>query len=164
VGQPAPRPPQPVWGSQAARTGGALRPGPRRLARPRFDLRGFDILAVDDDWDAREVIRMMLEHHGARVVTASSVVDAVRSLETLQPSVVLADLRMPGFDGFNLIERIRADRRLARLPVVAVTALGEHSDFLRTMAHGFDAHVTKPIEEDVLVSVVRRVAQPRGKG
>jgi CheY-like chemotaxis protein len=120
-------------------------------------LEGLALLVVDDDWDAREILRVMLEQHGARVVTAPGVAEAFRLLGDVRVAAVLADLRMPRESGYDLIERLRADRRWARLPVIAVTALGSSGDYLRTLSHGFDAHVVKPVEEDTLLAVLRRL-------
>ncbi|MGH7265016.1 MAG: response regulator [Candidatus Rokuibacteriota bacterium] len=133
-------------------------PGPasrRRAGKRRLD--GLVVLVVDDDWDAREILRVMLEEHGARVLTAPGVGEAMRVLDDVKVGAVLADLRMPRESGYDLVERLRGNRRWTKLPVIAVTALASSGDYLRTLSHGFDAHVVKPVEEETLLAVLRRL-------
>jgi CheY-like chemotaxis protein len=127
---------------------------------PRLPLHGVSILLVEDHADAREAIRQLLEHlGGARVVTAADGGAALLWLdeqETL-PEVVLCDLRMPGMDGFEFLEQVRADRRLSEVPVIALTALAGPGDYHRTFEAGFSAHIEKPIRTNVLLSTVQRI-------
>jgi CheY-like chemotaxis protein len=103
----------------------------------------------------------MLEQYGAKVVTAASAVEALHLLPQVDPHAIVADLRMPGMDGFDFLRRLQTDPRRARIPVVAVTALGTDADYLKTLTHGFQAHLTKPVEDTVLASVVLRVIRDR---
>jgi CheY-like chemotaxis protein len=89
---------------------------------------------------------------------ASNGREALEILATARPHLILCDLLMPGLDGFIVAERIRGDPRFRTIPLVAVTALGEDRDYLRTMMAGFDAHVPKPITYETLVSVLSRFA------
>ena len=114
--------------------------------------RGRTILVVEDHEDSLNVSRLILEAHGARVVCATDGHEALRALEIEQPDLILCDLRMPVMDGYAFIARLRRNPRLARLCVIAVTALGEYSDLLQTWAAGFDGHLAKPVDDYVIRS------------
>jgi CheY-like chemotaxis protein len=131
---------------------------------PRLD--GITVLVVDDDPDARDVARQMLEPLGARVVVAPNGPEALALWRRAAAHIVLLDLLMPGMDGFRVIRALRDHPRGARLPVVAMTALGTETDYYRTWEAGFDGHLTKPVEHGDLASVIqvltRRRAGPSG--
>jgi PAS domain S-box-containing protein len=140
-----------------------------RLAHPHAerpvipDLRGTTILAVDDDEDALTMVRDILEASGATVVTAHSASDALQALEQLPPDVLIADLGMPGMDGFELIQKLRAhpDPKVNQVPAAALTAFSRSEDRARAMQSGFDLHLAKPIDPEALMAAV---AQLRGRG
>jgi CheY-like chemotaxis protein len=133
------------------------RPGRRLQAGPTPRLDGTIVLLVEDDPDARHLARVMLEWHGARVVEAATGLDAIDRLRSSRPHIAVVDLRMPGLDGFGLIRRLRDDDRWARLPAIALTALGSDADLLRTLEAGFAAHLTKPVDDVLLATTVQRV-------
>jgi CheY-like chemotaxis protein len=114
------------------------------------------ILVVEDHEDALNVSRALLEHYGARVLAARHGAEALALLETERPDLVLCDLRMPVMDGFAFMARLRRDPRLARLTVIAVTALGEYPDVLQTWEAGFDGHLAKPVDAATLATAVKR--------
>jgi PAS domain S-box-containing protein len=140
-----------------------------RLAHPHAerpvipDLRGTTILAVDDDEDALTMVRDILEASGATVVTAHSASDALQALEQLPPDVLIADLGMPGMDGFELIQKLRAhpDPKVNQVPAAALTAFSRSEDRAHAMQSGFDLHLAKPIDPEALMAAV---AQLRGRG
>jgi signal transduction histidine kinase/CheY-like chemotaxis protein len=132
------------------------------LGRPAIErsapamLQGLRLLFVDDQPDARDAVRAVLEQFGAAVVTASNVEEAVRLVESYQPHAVLADLAMPGEDGFALMDRLKqqADKRV---PIAALTAFGpEHRD--KILGAGFEMYIGKPIEPPELAMAVQRLA------
>lgn len=112
------------------------------------------VLVVDDEPDARELFASILEGAGATVLTASSAQDARRILEDDGAQVLLSDIEMPGEDGYELLQRARANPRLPRFIAVAVTAYARTVDRRRALDAGFDWHLAKPIEPSELVSVV----------
>jgi CheY-like chemotaxis protein len=125
-------------------------------------LDGIVVLVVEDHEASREATTLLLQSLGARVLTAANGTAALHSLGAEIPHVVLCDLRMPEMDGFAFVQRVRRDPRLARLPVIALTARGDTRTFLRTWSASFDTHLTKPVAVDTLVDAVRRViARPR---
>jgi CheY-like chemotaxis protein len=121
-------------------------------------LDGMSILVVEDHADSRDMTRQSLEAEGARVWLAVNGRDALDVLRRIRPpDAVLCDVRMPGMDGLTLVQRLRADLRWRRLPIVALTAYGEHRDYFSTLAAGFDAHLVKPVDLEAMVAVIRRL-------
>jgi two-component system cell cycle response regulator DivK len=123
-------------------------------------LDGITVLVVDDDEDTRELLRQVLEFHGARVLLAEDGRGALDILGRTEPDLMLCDLMMPGLDGFGVMKRVREDPRLSRVVVVALTALTSRTDFLRTLKAGFYGHITKPFDHDRLVAGVERALAP----
>jgi len=122
-------------------------------------LSGARILVVDDDSDMRELVKRALESHNAQVVAAGSTVEALVLVERWRPSIVLADIAMPGEDGYTLVRRIRQlpSERGGRVPAVALTAYARAEDRTAALAAGFDRHVGKPIDPDELAALVTEV-------
>ena len=126
-------------------------------------LGGVDVLVVDDEADARELLAALLEHHGATVTAAASVEEALAVLAERAPDVVVSDIGMPGADGYELARRLRAlaDDELRRTPAVALTGFARPEDGVRAADAGFDAHLAKPVDPIRLVSLLERVARAR---
>jgi PAS domain S-box-containing protein len=121
---------------------------------PRLD--GLRVLVVDDEEDARELVREVLRSLGADVHVASSAPEALEKLGTFKPDVVVSDIGMPDADGLSLIRRIRAlpvDNG-GRTPAVALTAYARAEDAQRALAAGYQMHVAKPVEAVQLAMVV----------
>ena len=120
-------------------------------------------LVVDDDADTRQLIAVILGSAGAVVQTASSVSEAWRHLKVSQFDVLLADIGMPGVDGYAFIREVReseigTDRHL---PVAAVTAYAGHLDRERALAAGFDRHIAKPISPEEVIDAVLSLCNRR---
>ncbi len=127
-------------------------------------LHGVRVLLVDDEPDAREMMAAVLETSGATVASAASATDALETLTGRDFDVVLADIAMPGQDGYQLIQSIResSDARLARTPAAAVTACASDDERDRALAAGFQAHLAKPIRPAQLAQTVAALARLRG--
>jgi PAS domain S-box-containing protein len=130
-------------------------------------LAGVSVLVVDDEADARDLATAVLEQQGARVSVAASAGEAIDRLRERPPHVMVADIGLPGEDGYSLIQRVRSseDCRLAGLPAVALTAYGREEDRVRMLQAGFQQHIAKPLYPDELVAVVAslvRVARAGG--
>jgi PAS domain S-box-containing protein len=130
----------------------ALRP---MIIVPTASLHGCRVLVVDDDPDAVDLFASVLRRAGAEVRKAASAAEAMAVMSAAPVDVVLADIEMPGDDGYTLVQRLRADG--FRLPAVAVTAYGSSDERVRALASGFDAHVAKPVQAEELVAVVHRL-------
>jgi signal transduction histidine kinase/CheY-like chemotaxis protein len=123
-------------------------------------LDGIRVLVVDDEPEARELFASILETAGARVVTAGSASDALAILEGAVQDVLVSDIEMPGQDGYELVGKALAlaHDRGARLNTIAVTAYARIEDRLRALDHGYQWHLSKPVEPSELVSVVASLA------
>jgi signal transduction histidine kinase/ActR/RegA family two-component response regulator len=122
------------------------------------------VLVVDDQEEARTLLRAMLATAGARVYEASSAGEARSIIEQQRPDVLVSDIGMPREDGYELIRSIRqADHahELARLPAIAVSAYARDDDRDRALAAGYDRHITKPVDPEALLEAVAAVA-PHG--
>ena len=119
------------------------------------DLTGVRILVVDDETDARELVKRVLEGQGAWVTTAASGDEALSVLEAARPDVVLSDVGMPDMDGYQLIRSIRAsDSKARRVPAIAVTAFARAEDRKKAMLAGYQSHLSKPFDIAELVIMV----------
>ncbi len=148
--------------SESARS---IRPDPaRKMVESGTALFGCRVVVVDDDGDMRDLIGMILEDAGADVFVASTVGMAIAELEAHVPDVAVSDLAMPGEDGYAFAQQVRASANEAarRVPLVAMTAYARAEDRRRVLAAGFDRHVSKPIEPDVLVATISSVIAARG--
>jgi signal transduction histidine kinase/CheY-like chemotaxis protein len=126
-------------------------------------LAGIDVLVVDDEDDARELVRTVLENYGATVTCAASAVEAIRALDRRVPDVVISDIAMAGEDGYSLVRRIRARPTAAGggVPAIALTAYASASDHTKALEAGYDAHVAKPFEPSAIASLVRKLTGTR---
>jgi CheY-like chemotaxis protein len=117
-------------------------------------LQGLDILVVDDDADARDLISTALRHAGAEVMPAASARDALELLRSRPPHIVVSDIAMPDGTGYDLVRQIRASAQLSRIPAIALTAYGRLEDRERALSAGFNFHIVKPVEPMHLVHAV----------
>jgi two-component system, NtrC family, response regulator GlrR len=120
------------------------------------------ILLVDDDAKLSRVLALRLESEGYDVVAAASGEEALQRLGEARPRFVLADLRMPGMDGIELLARIQ--ERYPGLPVALISAQGDIPDAVRATHAGAVDFLTKPVDRDRLLDVVRRHAGATGSG
>ncbi len=122
-------------------------------------LAGLRILAVDDDEDSRDLLKILLEQFDTEVTTAGSAREALETLIANRFDVIISDVGMPGEDGYELIKKIRGlpQPENARVPAIALTGFARRQDEQRALAAGFDGHVTKPIEPDNLIEKIKGV-------
>ena len=128
----------------------AGRDEPRReaVAKPRR------ILVVDDNVDAAETLAMLLKLGGHSVEVAHDGATATRLAQASRFDLAFLDLGMPAMDGYELARRLRADKALAGMRLVALTGWGQDEDRRRSAEAGFDLHVVKPVEPDMLEKVL----------
>lgn len=115
------------------------------------------ILIVEDKASSRELLRTVLEQLGYAVAEAHDGDEALRQVRQQPPDLVLMDLQMPARNGFDVLQEIRKDPRLARLPVVAVTANAMPGDQEKVLAAGFTGYIAKPVALAHLRSEVTRI-------
>ena len=113
------------------------------------------VLCVDDDHDQRLLLSFLLERQGLDVRTASDGEEGVTVALEWLPDLILMDLMMPGVDGFDATERLRADQRTAQIPILALTAYGEEKMQAKAEAVGMDGFVLKTILPADLSDVLR---------
>jgi CheY-like chemotaxis protein len=111
---------------------------------------------VDDDSDGREVLAVQLAQRGGRTKVAASVDDALRKLDTFRPDMVVADIGMPGEDGYSLIRKIRARPRDrgGLTPAIALTAYAGDGNRQRALDAGYQKHISKPAEPEELAQTI----------
>ncbi|MDP9036098.1 MAG: PAS domain S-box protein [Myxococcota bacterium] len=137
---------------------GAAAPG---TLEQRPELKGLRVLVVDDEPDARELLVEVLANCGAVVSSAASVAEAMANVVSGRPDVVVADIGMPGEDGYELIRRIRALPPDAggSTPAAALTAYARTEDRRKALDAGFMMHVPKPVEPAELIAVVANLTR-----
>jgi len=130
---------------------------PRVEASPTLE--GLQILVVDDEADALELLSTILQNNGAEVIAVASVKQALTIIETAtdrSPDVLVSDIGMPDEDGYSLIRKLRQLEapRGGKLPAIALTAYAASDDRRQALLAGFQMHLTKPVEAAELVAVV----------
>jgi PAS domain S-box-containing protein len=118
---------------------GATSGGAQARARRR-------VLVVEDNDDAREMLKVLLEASGHVVDTAVDGPSGLAALRALRPDVALIDIGLPGMDGYALAREAREDAQTCGIRLVAVTGYGQAEDRARALSAGFDQHVTKPVD------------------
>jgi two-component system, cell cycle response regulator DivK len=108
------------------------------------------IAVVEDNADNRLLVEAILDGR-YRLAEYETGPEALEGLRRSPPDLALLDISLPGMDGVELLREIRADRELARLPVVALTAHAMSGDRARFLDAGFDGYVTKPIVDETLL-------------
>ena len=116
------------------------------------------ILLIEDNADARESLRMVLENAGHDIVEAANGETGVERAIASRPQLALVDIGLPGIDGFETARRIRAADPSIRL--VALTGYGRDDDVAASRAAGFDAHVVKPVSVPELSALIEQLARP----
>jgi CheY-like chemotaxis protein len=141
------------------------------LSRPALDvdlpgLDGVKVLVVDDEPDARDLLRRVLQRQNATVFLASGARDAIDLVRQTRPDVIVSDIGMPNLDGYEMIRLIRSlpEEQGGRTPAVALTAFARSEDRRRAMMAGFQVHVAKPAEPAELVATVASLAGRTGRG
>ncbi len=117
---------------------------------------GLTVLLVDDEEDARDALRLILQQNGMLVTTAASAREACELVERLQPDILLSDIAMPGEDGLSLIRRVRMlpfDRG-GQIPAIALSAYAAAEDRHKALLAGFQRHIPKPVDPAHLLSAI----------
>lgn len=113
------------------------------------------VLVVDDLPDNVEILRARLESRGYAVATASNGEEALASVHSSPPHVILCDVMMPGIDGYEVSRRIKQDESLPFIPIILVTALGETEHIVQGLNTGADDYIAKPYHFQELEARVR---------
>jgi len=127
-----------------------------------ISLHGVDVLLVDDEPDARELMQRVLADAGAHVRLAASAPQAMEAYRDRTPHVLVSDIGMPEEDGYTLLARIRHLEGDSRVPAIALTAFARAEDRRRALLAGFQMHLAKPVEPAELVAAVATFAGRTG--
>jgi chemosensory pili system protein ChpA (sensor histidine kinase/response regulator) len=125
---------------------------PRSVSAPQVPL----ILVVDDSITVRRVTQRLLQREGYRVALAADGILALAALARELPAVVLSDIEMPRMDGFDLVRNMKADPRLASLPVITITSRIAEKHREHALSLGVDHYLGKPYSEEELLSLIHR--------
>jgi CheY-like chemotaxis protein len=115
------------------------------------------IVVVEDNPDAREMLRLQLERDGHEVHAAATGPSGVELAESIRADVVFVDIGLPGFDGYEVARRIRAEDWGKSILLVALTGYGQVDDRRRALEAGCDVHLTKPVFPERLAEVLSAV-------
>lgn len=121
-------------------------------------LGGTTVVVVDDQDDSRDLVAVLFEECGARVVRCECVEAALRALDDAPVGLLVADIAMPGRDGLDLIRTVR--QRDVRVPAVAVSAYARPEDRQQALASGFNAYCAKPIDASLLLDTAAQLLRP----
>jgi CheY-like chemotaxis protein len=124
-------------------------------------LHGIHVMLVEDNVDARNIVRRVLEHCGALVTVAETARAALRRLRAMpgRPHVLVSDIALPGHDGYWLLRQVRALARLAAVPAIAITAHRNEYAREETLAAGFQDYFQKPLDLVAFCSAISRLGR-----
>ena len=137
----------PALAEAAAALGPDAEPQPRAMVSHR-------ILIVDDNQDGADSLAMLLEEVGQETHQAHDGMEAIAAAEHLRPDAVLLDIGLPKLNGYEVCRRIRRQPWGQRVTMVAVTGWGQEEDRQRSQEAGFDSHLVKPVDCDVLMRLL----------
>ncbi|HEX9930123.1 MAG TPA: ATP-binding protein [Pyrinomonadaceae bacterium] len=125
-----------------------------------IDLHGLRIVVVDDERDARELLRSLLTTYGAEVTICSSSGEAFEAVRREKPDLLVSDIGMPDEDGYSLIAKIRRlpETEGGKTPAIALTAFARIEDRIHALSQGFQMFVPKPVEPNELIAAIRSLA------
>lgn len=112
------------------------------------------VLVVEDNQDAGEMYRMLIELSGHEALIAENGVLGLEMLKTAHPDIALVDIGLPGMDGYEIARRFRAEPDSNRVLLVALTGYGSKADRDRSRQAGFDLHLLKPVDPEALRSLL----------
>lgn len=112
------------------------------------------ILVIEDEFQVLENTEEILELGGYRVVTASNGFDGLEAVRREQPDLIICDVMMPKLDGYEVLEALRANPKLALIPFIFLTAKADRADLRQGMALGADDYLTKPFTPKELLAAV----------
>ncbi len=119
---------------------------------------GKKILVAEDEPYITESLSFVLNHAGYQVLTESDGAEVVKKTRRLRPDVVILDLMLPNKNGFEILKQLKSDDELKRIPVMVLTAKGQHEDRTTTGQLGADAFITKPFSNREVLASVNQLA------
>jgi signal transduction histidine kinase/ActR/RegA family two-component response regulator len=135
------------------------------LTEENPSLAGLNILIVDDELDARELIKRILTRYGASVATAGSAMEGLQLLKAEKPDVLISDIGMPDEDGYQFIRAVRnlPSENGGNIPAIALTAFARSEDHIIATNAGYQGHLTKPLQPLGLVAKIIKLVEVEAK-
>jgi CheY-like chemotaxis protein len=115
------------------------------------------VVVADDDPDMRDLLRAWIEGMGARVIDAGDGANALHHARLELPHVIVTDLKMPGVDGWTLLQLVKSERALSGVPVVAISGDAGPAMLLKTKQAGFSGYLVKPVTKAAIEAEFRRI-------
>jgi len=127
-----------------------------------LNLKGVQVLVVDDDTDTREFVVFLLQQAQASVMFADSAGSALATLMQSKPDVLLSDIGMPDMDGYMLLQQVRAlpPEQGGQIPAIALTAYAGDFNQQQALDAGFQRHIAKPVEPEELIGAIVNLVRP----
>ncbi len=119
------------------------------------------ILIVEDNVNLSEILKDLLENNGFFVVTAQNAEEALEILKSFEPDLILADILMPGMDGFEMFSKIRSIPKLRTVPFVFLTALSDQENKFKGLGLGADDYISKPFNPQELIMRINNILKRR---
>lgn len=117
------------------------------------------ILVIEDQEDNRRIMRDLLTSANYKIIEAVTGEEGVRSAETNRPDLILMDIQLPDFDGYEATRRIKAIPALSSTPIIAVTSYALSGDDIKAFEAGCDAYVSKPFSPRALLKKIQEFFQ-----
>jgi CheY-like chemotaxis protein len=124
-------------------------------------LEGLRVLVVDDNFDSRELVSVILEGYGVQVTAVASAQEALETIAQSQPDLLICDLQMPDQDGCSFISQLRSlpPEQGGQIPALALSGANDE-DKNQALACGFEQFFLKPVDPDRLIEVITPLIQP----
>jgi CheY-like chemotaxis protein len=123
------------------------------------------VLYIEDNFHNRRIVRKILQSRGYSLVEAEDGISGLAMVQELKPPLILLDIGLPGMDGLEVVGRIKADEKLQKIPVIALTASAMRGDRERFLAAGCDDYLSKPVQAMELIDMVaNHYPSSNGKG
>ncbi len=137
-----------------------------QFSERELNLTGIRVLTVDDEPDVRELFSILLTEYGAEVLTVASAAEVLATLESFQPDVLVSDIGLPEMDGYTLLQKLRSlpPEKGGQIPAIALTAYARGEDRERCLTCGFQQHISKPVDIEMLVQAVSNLARANYSG
>lgn len=113
------------------------------------------ILVVEDQEDNRQIVRDLLVASGYELIEATTGEEGLALAEKERPDLILMDIQLPGLDGYEVTRRIKSNKALGHIPIIAVTSYALSGDDQKAYAAGCDGYVTKPFSPRQLLAKIR---------
>ncbi|HJP94336.1 MAG TPA: response regulator [Pyrinomonadaceae bacterium] len=133
---------------------------PEEVAEEIHSLSGLDVLIVEDSEDTLTLLSTIFRREGATVSAAVSAAEALQSAVTKRPHIIVSDIGMPETDGYQLLEQLRILPGMSDVPAIAISGYASEDDRQRALASGYLALVPKPIDVDILFTLIQNLKTP----